>query len=357
MPKKIVLSGYYGFGNTGDEAVLAGILATFKHLGIDTEVTVLSADPEKTMAEHPSVRAVHRYSPTALLSAIGASDLVISGGGSILQDVTSARSIHYYLSVLQIARFFHRKVMVYAQGIGPLNRPGIRKKVASVLNKTHAITVRDTDSQTLLQSIGVDADLIQLAADPSFIVEPDYASADTILSDLGLQGEEFIGVSLRPWWNSVNWLPEVTQALTSASDKLGVKLLLIPMQQSEDVGISEAFGSGIVLPDSGSVRTVKGLLGRCKLVVGMRLHSLIFAASEGIPFVPLVYDPKVESFAASVNQACGIKIDSFTANELENAVRDAWANREQLANRLLSPVAEMKDLAVKSGRIARELLG
>lgn len=356
MPRQIVLSGYYGFGNTGDEAVLAGIMATLRHLQLDARVTVLSADPQRTIAEHPGVRAVHRYKLGPLVSAIRSADLLISGGGSLLQDVTSTRSIYYYLFVLRLAQFFRRKTMVYAQGIGPVNRPSIRKRVASVLNRTNAITVRDTDSQALLESIGVNQDLVRLAADPSFMVEPDYASADSILAEHGLQGEDFIGVSLRPWWESGKWLPELTKGLAAASEKLGAKLVLIPMQQSEDIQVSEALGTGILLANPGSVSTVKGLIGRCRLVVGMRLHSLIFAASEGVPFVPVIYDPKVESFAASASQTTGVKIGSFSASELESAVIGTWEKREDLRDGLLPRVSEMKDLATRSGQIVKELV-
>lgn len=356
MPASIVISGYYGFGNTGDEAVLAGILATLKHLNIDARVTVLSADPERTMAEHSGVHSVHRYKPAQLLSAIRTADLVISGGGSLLQDVTSARSIHYYLFILQLARFFRRRTMIYAQGIGPLNRPGTRNKVASILNKTGAITVRDTDSQALLHSIGVKQDLVHLTADPSFMVEPDYASADAILAEHGLQEEDFIGVALRPWWKSGDWLPDIARGLTAASKKLGVKLVHIPMQQGEDLAVSEAVDEGTVIHDPGAVRTAKALIGRCRLVVGMRLHSLIFAASEGVPFVPVVYDPKVESFAASVDQDPGIRIESFSASELEAAVVSAWQKQEELQSRMHPRVEEMKGFAIKSGKILQELV-
>lgn len=353
MKKRILISGYYGFGNTGDEAVLAGILATFKQVGLEAEVTVLSSDPARTIAEHPGVESVHRY--WGLLSAILKADLVISGGGSLLQDVTSLRSAQYYLGVLKLAQFLGRKTAIYAQGIGPLNYPSIRTSVARTLNKTNLISVRDDNSKTLLESIGV-TQPIHVTADPSFVVDADTQTANTILAKTGLIDRELMGVSLRPWPKAGNWIDEVAEGIRQASKELDVDFVIIPMQQSEDMEVSESISCGTVIRDTSGVRAVKGLISRCNLVVGMRLHSMIFAASEGVPFVPIVYDPKVSAFASMVNQMDGVNVESVTANEMKNAIISAWQNRKTLAEKVSNRVSELKKLALESGELVSELL-
>lgn len=355
MPKRIVISGYYGFGNTGDEAVLAGMLATFRQLDIHAEVTVLSADPARTRAEHLGVESVHRYAPLDLLRVIRRADLVVSGGGSLLQDATSARSVHYYLFVLRLAQALRRRTMVYAQGIGPLLREGTRRTVARVLSRADAITVRDDDSKSLLESIGVGVPA-QLVADPAFLVEPDLESADELLARHGLDGEDFVVASVRPWSGSETWLPQVAEGLLNASTDLGIRFAVLPMQRSEDTELCERLGAGVVLRDAASVRTAKGVIARSGLVVGMRLHAIIFAASEGVPFVPIVYDPKVASFASAAGLPCSVDVGSVTSESLAQAVRAAWRAKSEMGARLVERVPSLRELALEPGRVVRDML-
>lgn len=355
MPTRIVLSGYYGFGNTGDEAVLAGILATFREIGLTADVTVLSADPARTKAEHPGVESVHRYSPGGLIGAIRSADLVISGGGSLFQDVTSARSVRYYLAVLQLAQSLKKKTIIYAQGIGPLNAASTRRAVAGVLNKTRLITVRDQESKTLLNSIGVTRPEVHLTADPALVIEPDLAEADRIIADAGLTGAEMIGVSLRPWPSAQFALTEAAKGINAACDILEVKPALIPMQETEDTPICQAV-NGALLNGSGRPTVVKGIISRCGLVVGMRLHALILAAGEGVPFVPLTYDPKVSSFATAAGVTRTLDVTSVTSDEMRDAVLAAWAERAALASEVAESSVRLRGLALESGKLAAALV-
>lgn len=356
MSKRIVISGYYGYGNTGDEAVLAGILATFKQIGLDVQVTVLSADPERTMVEHPGVESVHRYHIGSLIRVIRKADLVISGGGSLLQDVTSTRSIRYYLFILQLAQFLKKKTAIYAQGIGPLYNSKIRAAVARTLNKTDLISVRDVNSKTLLESIGVNRVPIHIAADPSFVVEADIDTADKILTESGLNAKELIGVSLRPWPKPDTWLERAAEGIRQASKELDANFVFIPMQESEDTDICASVGIGTVIHGAGGVRAVKGIISRCSLVVGMRLHSLIFAASENVPFVPIVYDPKVSAFASMAEQTDGVNVESLNADAVRDAIKSAWEQRATLAERLTNHVSILKRPALETGELVKKLI-
>ena len=116
---KIVISGYYGFNNAGDEALLTAILAALRAVEPTVDITVISGNPGNTIAKH-QVKSLYRFAAVRLLRAIREADLVISGGGSLLQDVTSKRSLAYYLSVIAAAKWKRKKVMLFAQGIGPI---------------------------------------------------------------------------------------------------------------------------------------------------------------------------------------------------------------------------------------------
>src|SRR5947208_2546495 len=117
----ILISGYYGFRNGGDEGVLAAILDHLEaRLPAATVYTVTSGDAEYTERLHGTekrrVRAIPRQSPGPLLQAIRACDLFISGGGSLLQDATSLRNVVYYSTLIRLARMFEKPVMIYGQG-------------------------------------------------------------------------------------------------------------------------------------------------------------------------------------------------------------------------------------------------
>lgn len=348
--KRIVISGYYGFGNVGDEAVLAGARAAFKELGVEARLTVLSADPERTMREHPGVDAIPRMKLLPVIRALRSADLFISGGGSLFQDATSARSPYYYLGALRLAQTLKCKTMIYAQGIGPLIRPAIRCGVQRAFNKADAITVRDNGSKALLQEIGV-AREVQVAADPSFLVEPDLTAADKLIDEAGLAGKGLIGIALRPWPGRDEWLTNAARAIVDTCGELGAQPAFIPMQESEDTAVGEG---APVLRHGGSPETAKGLVARCRLVVGMRLHSLIFAAGASVPFVPIAYDPKVSAFAAEAG-AAGVNIGD-PVDRLCDAIRAVWNDRAAAGKVLSERSRQFREAALLSGWSAAKLL-
>lgn len=355
MPKQIVISGYYGFGNIGDEAVLTGILTTMKKIDVYADITVLSADPARTLKEHQGVKAVHRSRLGPVFRAIRGADLLISGGGSLLQDATSIRSSYYYLFIIKLARLLRRKTMIYAQGVGPLNNANIRKAVAHTLNRVNLITVRDENSKILLETIGVKRNII-VTADPSFVVEPDIDTADKIIKDAGLGNIPLAGIALRHWPGTEQWIEEACRYMRAACEELGIQPVLIPMQEPDDLGLGESLGAA-VLSHGGSVSAVKGLISRCEIVVGMRLHSLIFAASVGTPFVSIVYDPKVSSFAKMVNQTNYAEIGSKDPAALKQHIKQVWEKRSALRENIKQEAALLESRALLTGEFAGRLLG
>ena len=114
--KRIVISGYYGFNNSGDEAMLFAILkALYQRFG-DTDITVISGNPERTTHTF-GVKAIPRFDGFSILKCLYNSDLLISGGGSLLQDVTSWKSLIYYLSIIFTGVCFRKKVFLMLRGL------------------------------------------------------------------------------------------------------------------------------------------------------------------------------------------------------------------------------------------------
>ncbi|MBM3457741.1 MAG: polysaccharide pyruvyl transferase CsaB, partial [Armatimonadetes bacterium] len=108
MNAQILFSGYYGLGNAGDEAVLDASVELFRRERPTLALSVLSGNVAETQ-RRLRLRAVPRFHPVAVLAAVRASDLVLSGGGSLLQDRTSMKSLLYYLSVLILAKRLGKK--------------------------------------------------------------------------------------------------------------------------------------------------------------------------------------------------------------------------------------------------------
>lgn len=349
--KRIVLSGYYGFGNVGDEAVLSGIVATLNELGVDAKLTVLSADPERTMREHPGVDAAPRMKLSPIVRALRGADLFISGGGSLFQDATSVQSPYYYLGVLRLAQMLSRKSMIYAQGVGPLIRPAIRCGVRKAFDKADAITVRDADSKALLEEIGVRSD-VQVVADPSFLVEPDLEAADKLIADAGLAGKKLIGIALRQWPGHEQWITEAATQVVAACERIGAQAVFIPMQESEDAQVG--IGAPVLL-HGGVPEVAKGLIARCDLIVGMRLHALIFAASCGVPFVPISYDPKVSAFAGAAGCATGVSVGD-PLEQLAESVTSAWSDRTEISEKLRTRAQAFREAGLAAGKAAAALI-
>ena len=361
--KRILISGYYGFSNAGDEAVLSAVIGGLRAaVGDGVEIAVLSASPEETASAH-GVSAVPRASVQHVTSALKWCDLLISGGGSLIQDATSFRSLAYYLAVIALAKLYRRKVMILGQGIGPLRRIISRRLARRVLNKADLITVRDSQSAGLLEDLGVRKPPIRITADPTFLIEPcESEEAIRLISEIGLSADDdIIAVSLRRW-RTRGIERSAAEALAVLAEKLPAKLLLLTMHIPEDAVLARQVQEAVGLPERIVVQPkpwtagrLLGVLGRCRLVVGMRLHALIFAAAAGAPSIGIAYDPKVERFLAAASQE-SISLAEAASGLLAERVINAWEARDALASRLSETVPAMKDAAAENIRLAVELL-
>jgi len=326
------------------------------------EIAVLSADPEGTEKNY-GVMAIPRMSVTEVRKVLRRSDLFISGGGSLIQDATSFRSLTYYLSTIRLARAFGCRVMVLGQGIGPLRRRASRYLSRLVLNQVHLITVRDTQSAELLAELGIRKPPIHVTADPAFTLTACQShEAAAILSKLGLMRDEaLIGVSLRRWADVPDIEHIAARALQIIGDRLQAKILMITMHTPNDLDLAKriqqlsASSHIIIQPEPWTPTQLLGVMGRCELIIGMRLHALILAAIAGIPSVGLSYDPKVENFLRASGQT-SIKLSDLTPEYLVETFLSAWETRRSLSVRLREFAAEMKEAADKNTSFALELL-
>lgn len=343
--------------------MLAGIIRSFAERCPEAELTVLSVDPTSTAKVH-GVKAVPRTSMGDVLSTIRGCDLLVSGGGSLLQDVTSSRSLLYYLGIIWLAKRLGKKVMIYAQGIGPINGHSSRQMARRVLNRTDLITVRDDASKAYLADLGVDRPEIRVTADPSFVMQPEPTEiADEVLKLAGIPLDRpLIGISLRPWKDQSVWLPSFATGLEQAAARIGASLVFIPMQKEQDMSVCIQVASGLGTPASVISAQLEpaetlSLISRMSFVVGMRLHALIFAASAGVPFVGVSYDPKVESFVRLATHEGPMKVESLSSADVAARIQDAWDRRDEIASFVRERSDRLRSVALSNADMACELIG
>jgi polysaccharide pyruvyl transferase CsaB len=301
----VVMSGYYGFGNAGDEAILQAIHQNIERSGGDIAVTVLSGDPENTKDRY-GYDAVNRFRFRDVVGALRRSDALVFGGGSLLQDHTSTRSLVYYLAIIRAAELFGKKVMLYANGIGPVVRPANRRRVRRVVARADVITLRDAQSAQELADMGVRRRDIRVTADPVFTLNAaPREHSECLLAEAGVPIDKpFVCVSVRIWDGTGDFLAKLAYLLDELYERHGRNVVFLPMQLHGDVAVSRAVmdrmkSPSYLLDQYLSAEELMGVISLSDFVVAMRLHALIFAARVCTPFLGLVYDPKVEAYISS----------------------------------------------------------
>lgn len=356
---KIVISGYYGFANAGDEAMLTAIIKSLRSEEKDVQLTVISGNPDFTAAKY-RVNSIHRFNFLSIMSAIKDSDLLLSGGGSLLQDVTSKRSLLYYLFIIGIGRFLHKKVMLFAQGIGPINSCFLRKLTKKVCSKADLITVRDTDSLAELRRIGIADEKVLLTADAVLTLpKADVKQGASMLQQSAVpQQKKLIVISVRPWQKNT-YLTALAQAADILAEKYNAHIVFLPLQHAVDKDICQMVQAKMANAASSTVLAAKcdteqflSVIGNADLMIGMRLHALVFASVMEIPFVAVSYDPKIDGFVKEVSGISAGSVSSLTSAELVAAAENAMLSKEQHRHNL----AQLRHKALLNTSLAFKLL-
>lgn len=359
--RSAVISGYYGYHNLGDDAILLSIRRRLESLSDDVTLTALSNAPETTRAEY-GVEAVQRFNLFQVRRAVKNADLLISGGGSLLQDRTSTRSLMYYLEVIRTALRYHKPVMLYANGIGPVTREKNRQRVKDVVSRVDRITLRDGDSMEELKRMGVSGPEMTVTADPVFTLEGIApAAARQRLEAAGVPlGKPILAVSMRQSGHMERNLDAIAAFCDRAAETHTV--LFIVMQTPDDAAVTEDIRTRMTAPSwtfscPGEPDTMMGIIAVCDIVFSMRLHTVIFAAKERVPVMGLVYDPKVASYLELLGMpACGTT-EAFSADEAAAVFADLTGSRAEYAARLDAVAARLEEAAGENERVLARLLG
>ncbi|BCJ87838.1 polysaccharide pyruvyl transferase CsaB [Effusibacillus dendaii] len=367
MPR-ILISGYYGFDNLGDDTVLFGILSAIQKLRPDAEPVVLSNQPERTQ-ELFKIPAFNRWSPIEIIRQLSRCDLLLMGGGSLLQDVSSPRSVIYYLGIVELAKRMRKPVVFYAQGVGPVHRPFSKYLIRRIVNKVDLITVRDDKSHDDLRKIGVLKPPIHVTADPALAIDTSLFSKQhgaQILQEFGVMPNDtgtrkkLAGIAVRAWNTSHPYRQILAQTCDALYDR-GWQILFLPMQYPGDVEVSQQVVNlmnrpAVILDRKFSFRDISSLIANFDMIVGMRLHSLILAALHEVPFVPVSYDPKIDRFVHRLGLPPAERVTETTFEQLNERIRAVENDLQPFKQQIREPLSLLRKEAEKSGELAVRFL-
>lgn len=369
----VVISGYYGFGNMGDESLLETIADTLAAVSPGVRITALTRHPKKDSAKN-GLHCIGRMDLFRIRGEFAHAKLLISGGGSLLQDVTSAKSLFYYATLIRLAQRAGMRTMVYANGIGPIRSEKNRRLTAKTVSACDAVSVRDPDSASELALLGVPETLVTCTADPAFCIEGtarDVLEKRYDLSGLSFAGEAEPGadthryylVSLRQFKKKESVGTIVTEVATLANwlwKQFSLIPVFVPMQLQNDDAICNAVMQATlaparrIVPDTAA--DLIGLSAGAQFVLGMRLHSLIYAASAGTPILGISYDPKIDAFCRVTHQTTCVSVDNLDQTVLRTYAAQLCSSGEVIRRTMRETAREMREKCRSDAETAVRLL-
>lgn len=338
---RLLLSGYYGFDNFGDEAILQVFVEQWRSRRPQDSVRALSATPSATSAAF-GIEAVPRASVPRVQEALRDNDVFISGGGGLLQSSTSLRSLLYYAGLLHEAKAAGNRTVIFAQGIGPLSFTGkhvVRRSCAGV----DLAIVRDDASAELLRQLLPKVE-IRVGADPVFLTsDGETAGAEQTLRGEGIpESGDVVAVVVRPARVLDRIGDEIARAVDLLTSQHRAQVVFVPFQLPADVEaavsiIRRCRTAPVLLGGGYSLAAMTALLRRCTAVVGMRLHALILASRLGVPFVAVPYDPKIVALTESLRYP----IPPLQSGNAQEIISMLWERRGALREHLVREAAPL----------------
>jgi polysaccharide pyruvyl transferase CsaB len=363
---RVGISGSYGGLNLGDEAILHSIIQQLSR-SLPVEITVFSRDVEDTRRRHPRaarVVPVRDLGRNEVMPEIERLDLFILGGGGILFDAEAK----IYMREVALALEKSVPVFVYAIGAGPLKTNQAQQVVREQLNRVNALTVREAGARKLLEEIGVEQEII-VTADPAFLLQPDSLAIGALEREGLESGHRLIGMSVREPGVAA---PDIDQnvyhsLLANAADymveRFDAHVVLVPMEpKMQDIQHCHAVISRMLRAQRATVlkgeytsNQLLSLVGKFSFAVGMRLHFLIFAALQGVPFVALPYSSKVEGFLADMELVTP-PLHLVNEGRLLAHIDAAWDNREALREKIQRKLPALQARAAQTNEMVVQLL-
>ena len=362
---RVGISGSYGGLNLGDEAILEGIIKGLRG-ALPVGITVFSRDADDTKARHEVERVVpvRKLSRDEVLPEVQRLDLLILGGGGILFDGEAQT----FLREVMLAHEHRVPVMIYAISAGPLKDPATQGMVQEGLGRAAVVTVRERDARRVLEDIGVHREIV-VTADPALLLESEPLPKDALKREGLDHGRQLVGVSVREPGAAAPDIGEATyhKLLADAADfmvdRYDADVVFVPLEPKMlDVQQAHAVVARMLRAQRATV--LKGnytsgqlvsLMRHFAFAVGMRLHFLIFASLQNVPFVALPYAPKVGGFLDDLRIEMP-PLQQVSAGRLIAHIDHAWDRRRMLQARIRRALPALRERALETNDIAVRLL-
>lgn len=354
------ISGYYGYDNSGDDALLLAMLTELKREKPNVRTVVFSANPKQTKKRY-KIDSYNRFNPFKVYGCIKQSRVLLSGGGSLIQDETSSKSLWYYTEMLRLAKRFGLKVMQIANGIGPIKRKRNRRIASRVINScVDEITLREMRSLDELKKMDITVNTT-VTSDPAMLL--DGSSDDEIKRIFERENifpHRYACIAMRDWkYNPSDFEEKIAEAADYIYETYHADIIFVPMQYPADIAISERImnkmrNSSSVLKQQLSIENVIGVIRGSDLVLAMRLHTLIYGVSMNVPVVAIKYDPKVDGFMEYMEQKRFVDVTDIDIQKLKAFIDDAVKSGKTDKTKLLCE--QMREKACENIQIAIKLL-
>lgn len=365
MKYRVAISGSYGGMNLGDEAILEVILRDLRS-EVDADVVIFSRNPKDTEQRH-KVRAVpiREMHKDEVLEELRSLDLFVLGGGGLLYD----EATQSYLRDVNWAKELGVPVMTYAISAGPLKTAEAKELVVETLNRVDKITVREGEAKRILNDLGVTQD-IEITADPALLLKPQSFTKEMLKKEGIDSDNHLVGFSVRepgpaaPDLNMEQYHAILANAADFMVERYDAQILFIPMEGGENKDPQHSHGviskmanaqRANVLKGDYSSGIVLGLMKNMSFVVGMRLHFLIFAGIQKVPFVSLPYASKVSGFLSDLEMPMP-PIAALNVGKLCAFLDRSWDTRDRLKKKLEEKVPPLQERAKTTNQILCDLL-
>ena len=352
----VVVCGAYGRGNMGDDAILQTIIRQLRMQDPDLPICVMTRKPVETALE-TGVSTVQIFHAMRASKWMKRSTLYISGGGTLLQNATSTRSLIYYLFSMIQAKKCGCRVMLYGCGAGPVRGKGNQRLVARVLNRyADQMTLRDPASRQTLERFGVTVPKCMVMADPALGMQADTERTPEFLRKNGMDlDQKYALFVLRPWSGMERRLDAVRQAAEYVYRRWDLMPVFMCFEPSRDQNITHTAADGLQVPykiltGESDCSIACGVIARSQLVVAMRLHALVFACSQDVPMVGISYDPKVSGFMDYAGDPHHLALEELSGERLCSLIDQALEQHQSTNNLRLRALAE------ENGAIAGKML-
>lgn len=348
----LLLAGYLGSGNHGDDAVMLGLVQGLNGLPYDFQV--LSGAPEETYRLY-GLPSTPRRDMGAVEKAIDECDALVFPGGSIFQDVTSVKSVAYYSQLVKKAKKAGKKVLLLGQGVGPLKTFLGKRLAKSAFDAADVLAVRDPGSLNALKELGVRRP-IHVTADSAFLLPRPPESAD---GGFNVGNMKTVGIAPRAVKEKGRDIVGLFAEFCRLVYQSGTMPVLIEMDRNEDGQLIQEISKrqGGKIPDIKKIATPMQLqqrISRMDLMVAMRLHAGILASSVGIPPLMVSYDPKVTDFSKLLEISSALSLEGLTAARMMDTFAAFQKDRERNVRIMERKREELAGLAQKNIELLKE---